>query len=64
MKQLEELGPTPQGVFIPVCVRKGLDTSGPEVGAEAYRGQVGEIGEESGGWVEGSEMDARCLYTN
>lgn len=64
MEELEEPGPTPQGVFIPVCVREGLDTSSPEVGAEAYRGQVGEIGEEAGGWVEGSEMDVRSLYTN
>jgi hypothetical protein len=64
MERLEELGPTSQGVFLPVSVCEGLHTSRPEVGAEAYGGQVSEIGKESKGWVHGSEMDARCSYTD
>ena len=43
MKQLEEPGPVSQGVFLPERVRVGLDTSRPQVGTEADRGQVGEI---------------------
>lgn len=44
MKELEESWPMSQGVFVPACVREGLDTSRPEVGTEADLGQVSEIG--------------------
>ena len=49
MEQLEELGPVLQGMFLLVGVREGMDTSRPEVGTEAYCGQVSEIGKESEG---------------
>ena len=62
MEQLEELGPMLQGVFLLVCIREGLHTGRPEVGTEAYCGQVSEIGKETEGHVHGSEMDGRCLY--
>ena len=51
-----------QGVFLLVCIREGLHTGRPEVGTEAYCGQVSEIGKETEGRVHGSEMDGRCLY--
>jgi len=49
MEQLEQLGPTSQRVFLPKRIHDGLHTSCPEVGTEADRGQVSEIGAESGG---------------
>ena len=49
MEKLEELGPVAQGVFLPGRKPEGLDTSRPEVGAEADGGQVSEIGKEPEG---------------
>ena len=51
-----------QGVFLLVRTREGLHTGRPEVGAEAYCGQVSEIGKETEGRVHRSEMDGRWLY--
>jgi len=62
MEKLEELGPMSQGVFLLVRTREGLHTGRPEVGAEAYCGQVSEIGKETEGRVHRSEMDGRWLY--